>query len=318
MARSYFRIAPSSLVSLALLLNGIIAVSPVAGDVALTISTANRGDKAGLDESLGWQFTLNQPVNVTDLGVWDRAAVFGPDTPGLVESHLVTIWDSAGNPVAQATVPSGTNNTLVDVFRYAPLPAPVLLQPGTYTIGAYYQSPADHLAFFADPIITSPYLSYDNSMDWLGNGPPDVFAPSQEQGYFGPNFQFQPAGKLILSSVTVHVSPDHIDHNGEAVFTITRSTPTSAPLVVKFAMSGDAEQDADYVLNGLSDEIVIAAGETSVTVSLTAITQKTKGHEEAVMILQPDANYSLSHDKDGKNAFTAKVTIENKAKAKRK
>lgn len=304
---------PSSRLAFVALTGCVVMVSSAFADVALTISTANRGQDLSFDTSYGWRFTLKAAVNVTDLGVWDWMARFGPDTPGLNESHLVTIWDSAGNAVAQATVPAGTNNTLVDVFRYTPLTAPVLLQPGTYTIGAYYSgtSGADPAAFFADPIVTSPYLSYDNSMLWFGDGPPDSFAPGESQGYFGPNFQFQPAGKLKLPLVAVSVDPNKIGRNGEAVFTVSRSFADSSQLTVKFTMEGSAVMDTDYFLTGLSDRIFIPAGETSATVSLIAITSKTKGHEDAVMVLQPDASYSLSHAKGGKKASEASVKIEN-------
>ena len=69
---------------------------------------------------------------MTDLGVWDF------NNNGLAESHVVTIWDSASNPMAQATVDN--SGTLVDGFRYVSLTTPTLLLPGDYTIGDYYSS----------------------------------------------------------------------------------------------------------------------------------------------------------------------------------
>ncbi len=174
----------------------LLAAAPtdVRATVALTISTSHRGEDLSLDTSDGWQFTLNSPVLVTDLGVWDGLSRSGPAGDGLGESHLVTIWDGSGNALAQALVPAGTSTTLVDVFRYVSLSSPVLLAPGTYTIAAYYdgssQTP-DSVAFFADPVVTAAELSYDNGMTWFGNGPPAIYAPDENQGYFGPNFQFQ-------------------------------------------------------------------------------------------------------------------------------
>ena len=162
--------------------------------VAVTISTNHRGEDLSSDTSDGWRFTLNSSVLVTDLGVWDGLSRSGPAGDGLGESHLVTIWDGSGNALAQALVPAGTNSALVDVFRYVSLSSPVLLAPGTYTIAAYFdgssQAP-DSVAFFADPVVSAPELSYDNGMTWFGNGPPAIYAPDESQGYFGPNFQFQ-------------------------------------------------------------------------------------------------------------------------------
>jgi hypothetical protein len=292
----------------------VIVVPYAFADVALTISPSNRGDDLNFDTNYGWQFTLKAAVSVTDVGIWDVFARFGPDTPGLNESHLVTIWDSANNPVAQGVVPAGTNNTLVDVFRYAPLPAPVLLQPGTYTISAYYSGTSgfDHVAFFADPIVTSPYLSYNNGMLWFGSGPPAPYAPDQNNGYFGPNFQFQPVGKLVLPLVSVSVSPNKVTRNGQTTFTVSRSFADSSDMTVKIAISGSAEMDVDYFLDSLSDRVFIPGGETSTTVTLTAITTKTTGHENVVMTLLPDIYYSLSKANGGPKASQASVKIENK------
>src|ERR1700682_743049 len=64
----------------------------------------------------GWDFTVNGPEIVSDLGVWDE----GGD--GLVGSHDVTIIDNNGNVVVgPVTVPSGTTAPLKDGFRYVPL-----------------------------------------------------------------------------------------------------------------------------------------------------------------------------------------------------
>lgn len=190
-----------------------------ANTVALSISESNRGDDIGFDSNVGWRFTVITPILVTDLGVWDgfrrAGAAGGNSTPaggGLGEAHTVTIWDANGNALTQATVPAGTVGTLVGVFRYVPVASPLLLQPGTYTIGAYYAGDTatpDSSAFFADPIVTAPELTYDNSMYWYGPGAPDPFSPSEESGYFGPNFQFQTAADNTPPSIdSVTASPD--------------------------------------------------------------------------------------------------------------
>jgi hypothetical protein len=112
--------------------------------------------------------------------------------------------------------------------------------------------------------------------------------------------------------VSVSVSPNKISRNGEAVFTVSRSFADSSTLVVKFEIGGSAEMDIDYYFNGLTDRMFIPPGETSSSVSITAITTKTKGHEDVVVTLLPDPNYSLSPAKGGNKASQASVKIENK------
>src|ERR1700739_3790758 len=77
----------------------------------------------GSDITLGWEFTLSLPLTVTGLGYFD-----GDD--GLTDSHPVGIWDSSGDLILEATVPSGLTN-LVDSFEVVPI-TPVTLGPGTY------------------------------------------------------------------------------------------------------------------------------------------------------------------------------------------
>src|ERR1700704_4294051 len=65
----------------------------------------------GGNVTLGWGFTLNSGVIVTDLGYFDAAG-------GLIDPHPVAIWNGVGNLIAQATVPAGNAGTLVSGFRF--------------------------------------------------------------------------------------------------------------------------------------------------------------------------------------------------------
>src|SRR5207248_1639986 len=80
-----------------------IAVEPGSGG----FQNANYGDNI----TIGWGFTLATLLTVTDLGYFDGNL-------GLVDPHPVGIWDSVGNLLAAATVPSGTAATLVSGFRF--------------------------------------------------------------------------------------------------------------------------------------------------------------------------------------------------------
>jgi Domain of unknown function (DUF4082) len=256
--------------NLALAFAGLLALCPNdvgANTVALTISTSNRGEDASVDVTVGWQFTVNNAILVTDLGVWDGFRRFGGagdgETPaggGLGESHTVTIWDANGNALAQATVPAGMAGTLVDVFRYVSLPSPVSLQPGTYTIGAYYagnSATPDGAAFFADPINTAPEISYDASTYTFGNGSPMPGDFSDASGYFGPNFQFQNAADTTPPTITsVTATPNSLWPPNHKLIPVTISvsafddsgqTPSSKVIDVS---CNEVVADSDIVITG--------------------------------------------------------------------
>ena len=67
-------------------------ISPVRAQVALTITSqgsANFSDS--FSRMLGWQFSVNQNFNVSAFGWFDW------NQDGLVASHQVGLWDTAGS-----------------------------------------------------------------------------------------------------------------------------------------------------------------------------------------------------------------------------
>jgi hypothetical protein len=141
--------------------------------------------------TLGWSFTVNSTVTVYDLGVFDSGG------EALLESHDVGIWNSSGTLLASTTVASGTTDPLFDGFRYAGI-TPIVLTPGTYTIGAVWDNSLDPLIYPTDggSISTDPSITYDQT-EYIAGG--TLAFPTNSvggpQGYFGPDF--------TLSAVTV-------------------------------------------------------------------------------------------------------------------
>jgi hypothetical protein len=139
----------------------------------------------GGNVTLGWGFTLNSGVIVTDLGYFDAAG-------GLIDPHPVGIWNGVGNLIAQATVPAGNAGTLVSGFRFVAIP-PVSLSPGAYSIGGYANGTSpDQFRFEVPSITTIAGLSF---------GPTDLFTRADSlsrpttkadvftlNGFFGPDF----------------------------------------------------------------------------------------------------------------------------------
>jgi hypothetical protein len=192
--KSSFNISPFAAALLALL----VAFCPTATQAnSIALSFKNAGARAnGSDYTAGWAFSLSRPILVTDLGVFDsnNRKIFGPPGDGLLESHLVTIWNALGVEVAQATVPSRTSGSLIDGFRYVTLASPISLLPGNYTIGFYSESFHDSTALSAAQITTAPELIYTGTRSEYGNAFPSDNALLFFDGAFGPNFQFLPSG----------------------------------------------------------------------------------------------------------------------------
>jgi Bacterial TSP3 repeat len=137
--------------------------------------------------TLGWEFSLDGPMVLTDLGIFD----LGGD--GLVESHQVGLWDASGTLVASTTFAAGTSASLDGLFRYAPI-TPVLLGAGSYTLGVHYPT-----ASGGDPVRYDNSLAFADGVTFLDSkqsvGPSfeqPTFGTPSDPGFFGPNARFLP------------------------------------------------------------------------------------------------------------------------------
>lgn len=147
-------------------------------------------------DTVGWFFTVNDPIVVTDLGFWDA------DQDGLDGRHEVGIWDTATETLLASTfVQDGTASPLVGEWRYESIPN-LSLAPGDYVIGAYYHpsgGPVDNYISGASGIQTGSEITFTASAvddNPAGGGPYDFTYPRTQgaaSGRFGPNFQYIPA-----------------------------------------------------------------------------------------------------------------------------
>jgi hypothetical protein len=164
----------------------ITAPSIFAGTIAVTTSTENVAVDTGT-WTLGWSFSVNSSVSVTSLGAFDA----GGD--GLNVAHDVGIWDSTGNLLASATVPSGGAGFFDSGYRFVSI-SPLALNAGsTYYVGAVYFSD-DNDAWLYDPVtlVAAPQITYLSRRYESSSGSlvfPDL-AGSGTTGYFGANFEF--------------------------------------------------------------------------------------------------------------------------------
>lgn len=142
----------------------------------------------------GWQFSLDNPKNVTHLGFYDSL------DDGLSDSHHVGIFSNIDTTLLfSVTVPAATGATLDNGFRYIELAISQSLAAGSYTIGAYSAAnsadlilasatgfnPSSQINYITGVISTTPSLT----LSFPSFAPNSDFQP----GFFGPNFKFEPA-----------------------------------------------------------------------------------------------------------------------------
>jgi len=101
-----------------------------------------------------------------------------------------------------------------------------------------------------------------------------------------------PAVKVNLS-----VNPTSINEGQGATYTVTASSTVSQSITVGYAMSGTATNGTDYKLSGTANQVTIAAGQSSATVTLKSKADHvTEGTETAIMTLQPGSGYKVGRN----------------------
>lgn len=161
--------------------------------IAFTLDNATGQGLGNPPFTLGFNFTTNQAITVTHLGLFDDSL------DGLVDRHEIGLWDSGGNLLASGFIGAGTVAPLTNQFRYISI-APVNLTSGQqYSIGALYETGADALIFPGDAtnFATDPAITFDSSAFAFGGA---LSFPGGSVGadpaYFGPNFRFTPTAVI--------------------------------------------------------------------------------------------------------------------------
>jgi hypothetical protein len=158
-----------------------------AGTLALT-SVEGTHFTSGGDQLYGWIFSVNTPITVTSLGVYDE------NSDGLSISHDVGIYRQSDQLLlGSTTVPSGTAGTLLDTFRFESV-SPFSLATGTYVIVMTMpQGTSDLQVADATTFTTASEITYINSAFDSGSAlafPNPAFNGAFAPGMFGPNFTF--------------------------------------------------------------------------------------------------------------------------------
>jgi hypothetical protein len=184
--------APTRILTLTVMLGILLTFCSAqtrANTIAVSFNDYSRAVRT-VDITFGWSFTLNKPITLTDLGLWDgnNQNPFDATGDGFASSHPVSIWTSEGTLITSATLSAGKSGTLDNGFRFVSV-VPIVLQPGDYEmVVTLVLSMIGVLPRLMDYHL--PRLSFTQA-DWLdGNGFPVGDFVGFPPGFFGPNLQF--------------------------------------------------------------------------------------------------------------------------------
>lgn len=160
---------------------------------------------------LGHDFDVNQPIRITQLGVFDSGA------NGLARTLTAFVWsrNSTGSPLAQLAFTPAEAGTLVDSSRFKPLAVPLDLPVGQYcvSVSGYGAGEPNGNEGPGAGGPSSAYKTLDTGgglISFVGTGRydanPSAYPASLDGGpanrYSGPTFMFipEPASLSLLAA----------------------------------------------------------------------------------------------------------------------
>ena len=193
------KLAPSAAWSRFLVATFIDLAATIPASAVTAVLNDGGGPPAGHTnfDDAGWQFITTAPVSITALGLFANG--------GLVQSHQVSIYSTAGVLQTSVVVPTGLTPD-AQGYVYANLGTPFLLQSGTWLIlASYAKSSPDRMRVGANgtgssvvvsaPLTFNGAFVYSNSFTPVDPNNPapgnNSFGPAASSAaFFGPNFQF--------------------------------------------------------------------------------------------------------------------------------
>jgi hypothetical protein len=144
-----------------------------------------------IGDVLGFRFSVNEPIEVYQLGVWNADSSLGGEE-GLSSPHRVGLWNSSGDLMTSTTVFPATGTKVGD-WTYARTWPAVLFPGRVYTAGVQYTSiDRDFYISSASNVYSHPSVTWLESTfpaaTDLGFTYPASGSPSF--GRFGPNVLF--------------------------------------------------------------------------------------------------------------------------------
>jgi hypothetical protein len=190
----------------------LLGAGPSAQADTIAVGLRSNGYQgSGFNQNIGWEFTTNATITVTQLGWFDFT--FPPvGGPGFAVNHTIGLFTGSGTLLVSGMVSAGTGdpvdgppvtNTAGQVtgfFRYVPVTPTTLAAGQTYVIaGTNSPDPFDPFAvgFPLSDLMTDPAISFvQGRVSPMGTGGALLFPAIAEPPAilnarnFGPNFQF--------------------------------------------------------------------------------------------------------------------------------
>ena len=143
----------------------------------------------------GWQFSVNTPVYVSALGLFDAN---GSDT--LTADAVVTLFAEGGAQKAQATVTTSAN--LINHFFWITLPQQVYLAVGTYRIAnpSGSASATEPVRYGCTNTYGGSEITYLSACYGLSGSYPTTLDPAAPGGYVGANFKYLLPGTVVTAT----------------------------------------------------------------------------------------------------------------------
>lgn len=177
--------------ALAVILGLAAFVDPTLADNPVLSITGGTGGYPVANSCHGWEFVVNEAITVTHLGLYDD----GND--GLLGDHPIGVFRlSDSQLLTSGTLNSGTEDTLVDGFRYIDTPDVTLDFGETYVISFYSTDSNDlDLTLSLSGLSVNPAITLKVPARWEtdtgGLVLPSNYADALFDPYrIGPNFQF--------------------------------------------------------------------------------------------------------------------------------
>jgi hypothetical protein len=106
----------------------------------------------------------------------------------------------------------------------------------------------------------------------------------------------------------VTVSGNRIGEGQSIIITVSLPSPLSIPITARYTVGGTATPGQDFTLSGVPGQIVIPAGQTSASITLSALTDAAIEKQEVVIV---------TFNEGAKGKDFAKVFIEKQKKPKK-
>jgi hypothetical protein len=158
--------------------------------------------------TLGWGFTIPEPIRLTALGMWDEGA------DGLVEGHDVGLWRTDGTLLSSTNVSNASpitegSGSGLGRWLFTPV-SPVTLAPGSYIVAGVSGNDAFR-TFVPNITLSSPLTNHDSGKYATGGFLQfPTLDEASDYSLFGANLLFsavpEPSSLMLFTVATVVLS----------------------------------------------------------------------------------------------------------------